>query len=144
MMYSNNKVISQWKGTAKAAPFACLVVHVGPCPNVNLACASHLVFPSLTSTKHFSQLLNLTAPFIMEDKVAKILTNNDTTDYWASPTTQVFAFIGLLWLSLKIFSFWRMIASLFVLPGISVSLLTIVWKEWSDMTLSDTKVKAYQ
>jgi len=43
-----------------------------------------------------------------------------SADKWASPATQVFAFIGLLWLSLKIFSFWRMIASLFILPGISV------------------------
>ncbi|KAK3641796.1 hypothetical protein LTR56_011123 [Elasticomyces elasticus] len=45
----------------------------------------------------------------------------DGNDAWASPMTQVFAFIGLLWLSLKIFSFWRMIASLFVLPGTSLS-----------------------
>ncbi|KAK0936084.1 hypothetical protein LTR29_012362 [Friedmanniomyces endolithicus] len=44
-----------------------------------------------------------------------------SADKWASPATQVFAFIGLLWLSLKIFSFWRMIASLFILPGISLS-----------------------
>ena len=55
----------------------------------------------------------------MEDKIAQALGEND---YWASPTTQVFAFIGLLWLSIKIFSFWRLIASLFVLPGISVRL----------------------
>jgi 17beta-estradiol 17-dehydrogenase / very-long-chain 3-oxoacyl-CoA reductase len=41
-------------------------------------------------------------------------------DQLAVPATQVFAFIGLLWLSLKIFSFWRLIASLFILPGISV------------------------
>lgn len=54
----------------------------------------------------------------MEDKIAQAL--GDDTDYWASPTTQVFAFIGLLWLSLKIFSFWRMLASLLVLPGTSV------------------------
>lgn len=44
-----------------------------------------------------------------------------TEDAWASPTTSLFAFIGLLWLSLKIFSFWRLIASLFLLPGASVS-----------------------
>ena len=56
----------------------------------------------------------------MEDKIATAL-GSDAGDYWASPTTQVFAFIGLLWLSLKIFSFWRMIASLFILPGTSVS-----------------------
>ena len=37
------------------------------------------------------------------------------------PATQVFALFGLLWLSLKIFSFWRLIVSLFVLPGVSVS-----------------------
>jgi 17beta-estradiol 17-dehydrogenase / very-long-chain 3-oxoacyl-CoA reductase len=41
-------------------------------------------------------------------------------DQLAVPATQVFAFIGLLWLSLNIFSFWRLIASLFILPGISV------------------------
>jgi 17beta-estradiol 17-dehydrogenase / very-long-chain 3-oxoacyl-CoA reductase len=56
----------------------------------------------------------------MKDKVAQALGGDD---YWASPTTQIFAFIGVLWLSLKIFSFWRMIASLFVLPGTSVSRL---------------------
>lgn len=55
----------------------------------------------------------------MEDKIAAAL--GDSTDYWASPTTQVFAFIGLFWLSIKIFSFWRLIASLFILPGTSVS-----------------------
>ncbi|CAK4034846.1 Very-long-chain 3-oxoacyl- reductase [Lecanosticta acicola] len=42
-------------------------------------------------------------------------------DKWAGPTTQVFAFIGLLWLSTKIFSFWRLIASLFLLPGAKLS-----------------------
>jgi len=42
-------------------------------------------------------------------------------DKWASPTTQVFAFIGILFVTLKIFSFWRLIASLFILPGISLS-----------------------
>ncbi len=56
----------------------------------------------------------------MEDKVVSVL-GSDNTDYWASPTTQVFAFIGILWLSYQIFSFWRMIASLFILPGSSVS-----------------------
>ena len=54
----------------------------------------------------------------MEDKIAQALGGDD---YWASPTTQIFAFIGVLWLSLKIFSFWRMIVSLFVLPGTAVS-----------------------
>ncbi|KAK5107349.1 hypothetical protein LTR62_001365 [Meristemomyces frigidus] len=42
-------------------------------------------------------------------------------DFWASPTTQVFAFIGLLYITLKIFSFWRLIISLFVLPGTALS-----------------------
>ncbi|KAI6830763.1 Very-long-chain 3-oxoacyl-CoA [Hortaea werneckii] len=42
-------------------------------------------------------------------------------DAWAAPVTAVFAFIGVLWLSLKIFSFWRLVASLFVLPGTSLS-----------------------
>lgn len=41
-------------------------------------------------------------------------------DPYASPTTQVFAFIGLLWLSVKIFSFWRLVASVFILPGAKV------------------------
>lgn len=41
-------------------------------------------------------------------------------DGWAAPVTAVFAFIGVLWLSLRIFSFWRLVASLFVLPGTSV------------------------
>lgn len=55
----------------------------------------------------------------MEDQIAQAL--GSETDAWAAPTTQVFAFIGLLWLALKIFSFWRMMASLFLLPGTSVS-----------------------
>ncbi|KAF2484831.1 hypothetical protein BDY17DRAFT_321730 [Neohortaea acidophila] len=55
----------------------------------------------------------------MEDKIAAAL--GDSTDYWASPTTQIFAFIGLFWLSIKIFSFWRLIASLFILPGTSLT-----------------------
>ncbi|KAI7549481.1 Very-long-chain 3-oxoacyl-CoA [Hortaea werneckii] len=42
-------------------------------------------------------------------------------DGWAAPVTAVFAFIGVLWLSLRIFSFWRLVASLFVLPGTSLS-----------------------
>ncbi|QIX00609.1 hypothetical protein AMS68_006126 [Peltaster fructicola] len=42
-------------------------------------------------------------------------------DRWAAPSTQLFAVIGLLWISLKILSFWRMIASLFILPGVSLS-----------------------
>jgi 17beta-estradiol 17-dehydrogenase / very-long-chain 3-oxoacyl-CoA reductase len=41
-------------------------------------------------------------------------------DKYAVPATQALAFIGLLWITLKIFSFWRLIASLFILPGISV------------------------
>lgn len=42
-------------------------------------------------------------------------------DSLAAPVTAVFAFIGLLYISLKIFSFWRLIASLFILPGTSLS-----------------------
>ncbi|KAF2217867.1 hypothetical protein CERZMDRAFT_108486 [Cercospora zeae-maydis SCOH1-5] len=42
-------------------------------------------------------------------------------DIYAVPTTQVFAAVGLIWLTLKIFSFWRLIASLFILPGASLS-----------------------
>ena len=41
-------------------------------------------------------------------------------DPWAAPATQAFAFIGVLYVSYKIFSFWRLIASLFILPGQSV------------------------
>jgi 17beta-estradiol 17-dehydrogenase / very-long-chain 3-oxoacyl-CoA reductase len=47
------------------------------------------------------------------DKVGSI-------DPWASVTTKAFALIGVLWVSFKIFSFWRLIASLFILPGQSV------------------------
>ena len=54
----------------------------------------------------------------MEDKIASVISDQD---YWASPTTQIFAFIGLFWVSLKILSFWRMIVSLFILPGVNVS-----------------------
>ncbi|KJY00232.1 3-ketoacyl-CoA reductase like protein [Zymoseptoria brevis] len=39
----------------------------------------------------------------------------------AAVTALVFSFIGVLWLSLKILSFWRLIASLFILPGTSLS-----------------------
>lgn len=53
----------------------------------------------------------------MEDKIGEIVHQED---YLVSPTTQIFALIGVVWLSLKILSFWRMIASLFVLPGIKV------------------------
>jgi len=41
-------------------------------------------------------------------------------DPWAAPGTKLFAFIGVVYVSYKIFSFWRMIASLFILPGQSV------------------------
>lgn len=44
-------------------------------------------------------------------------------DPWKEPVTALFAGIGLLYISLKIFSFWRLIASLFILPGTSVSIL---------------------
>lgn len=43
-----------------------------------------------------------------------------TNDPWASPTQQVFTVIGIVFISYKIFTFWRMIASLFILPGKSV------------------------
>lgn len=62
----------------------------------------------------------------MADTQKMAETANDTVhtimgaDYFASPTTQIFAFIGLLYVSVKIFSFWRLIASLFVLPGTNV------------------------
>lgn len=58
----------------------------------------------------------------MADKANAAMESLTDIDYWALPTTQVFAFIGILWLSLKVFSFWRLIASLFVLPGTSVCL----------------------
>ena len=59
----------------------------------------------------------------MENKIAQALGDTEN-DYWASPTTQVLAFIGLIWVSWRILSFWRMIASLFILPGISVSTIS--------------------
>lgn len=46
-------------------------------------------------------------------------------DPYASATTKIFAGVGVLYLSLKIFSFWRLIASLFILPGQSVSTLPL-------------------
>lgn len=46
-----------------------------------------------------------------------------TIDPWASPTQQVFTVIGIVFVSYKIFTFWRMIASLFILPGKSVRTL---------------------
>lgn len=42
-------------------------------------------------------------------------------DPWKEPVTAVLAVIGILFVTLKIFSFWRLIASLFILPGIPVS-----------------------
>ncbi|KAK4552332.1 hypothetical protein LTR86_010503 [Recurvomyces mirabilis] len=57
----------------------------------------------------------------MADTAQQTMNNLAETDYWASPTTQVFAFIGLLYITLKIFSFWRLIASLFILPGTNLS-----------------------
>ncbi|GAB7364822.1 hypothetical protein MBLNU230_g5616t1 [Neophaeotheca triangularis] len=42
-------------------------------------------------------------------------------DPWAAPTTKLFALIGVVWLSLKIFSFWRLIASLLIIPGTKLS-----------------------
>ena len=54
----------------------------------------------------------------MEDKIAKALGGED---YYAAATTQIAALIAVVWISMKIFSFWRMIASLFILPGTKVS-----------------------
>jgi 17beta-estradiol 17-dehydrogenase / very-long-chain 3-oxoacyl-CoA reductase len=48
--------------------------------------------------------------------------NMNPIDPWAAPATKVAAFIGVFWVSYKILSFWRMIASLFILPGQSVCL----------------------
>ncbi|KAG9515291.1 NAD(P)-binding protein, partial [Aureobasidium melanogenum] len=42
-------------------------------------------------------------------------------DPWKEPVTALFAGIGILYITLKIFSFWRLIASLFILPGTSLS-----------------------
>ncbi|EME44214.1 hypothetical protein DOTSEDRAFT_71895 [Dothistroma septosporum NZE10] len=42
-------------------------------------------------------------------------------DIYAAPSTQVFAFIGIAFISWHIFSFWRLIASLFILPGAKLS-----------------------
>ncbi|KAK6429988.1 hypothetical protein LTR95_013862 [Oleoguttula sp. CCFEE 5521] len=42
-------------------------------------------------------------------------------DPYAALATQVAALIGVLFISLKIFSFWRMIASLFFIPGQKLS-----------------------
>jgi len=45
---------------------------------------------------------------------------NEVEDTLTKPVTAIFAFVGILYISLKIFSFWRLVASLFVLPGKSV------------------------
>ncbi|KAK4629364.1 Very-long-chain 3-oxoacyl-CoA reductase [Fulvia fulva] len=42
-------------------------------------------------------------------------------DIHAAPTTQAFAFIGIAFIACKIFCFWRLIASLFILPGAQLS-----------------------
>jgi len=47
-------------------------------------------------------------------------------DPWKQPATTALALIGVLFVSIKIFSFWRLIASLFILPGVSVGCLTKV------------------
>ncbi|KAF2164041.1 hypothetical protein M409DRAFT_25811 [Zasmidium cellare ATCC 36951] len=52
------------------------------------------------------------------EKVEDVFATNDP---WASPTQQVFTVIGIVFVSYKIFTFWRMIASLFILPGKSLS-----------------------
>ena len=59
--------------------------------------------------------------FFTMDTIAEV------EDHLAKPVTQVFAFIGILYVCLKIFSFWRLIASLFVLPGKSVSHIIDIW-----------------
>lgn len=46
-------------------------------------------------------------------------------DPWKEPVTAALAVIGILFVTLKIFSFWRLIASLFILPGIPVSVLCL-------------------
>nr|POE82414.1 very-long-chain 3-oxoacyl-coa reductase [Quercus suber] len=53
--------------------------------------------------------------------VENVIETLSPIDPWAAPTTQAFAFIGILWITFKIFSFWRLIASLFILPGIPLS-----------------------
>jgi len=53
------------------------------------------------------------------DKLAEV------EDHLAAPATFIFALIGVLFVSLKIFSFWRLIASLFILPGTSVRILEV-------------------
>lgn len=45
---------------------------------------------------------------------------DEIDDPLAKPVTAIFAFIGILYITLKIFSFWRLVASLFILPGKSV------------------------
>ena len=42
-------------------------------------------------------------------------------DPWKQPATTALALIGVLFITVKIFSFWRLIASLFILPGTAVS-----------------------
>ena len=53
-------------------------------------------------------------------QITTIMDKLNPIDPWAAPATQAFAFIGVLVVSYKIFSFWRLIASLFILPGQSV------------------------
>ena len=64
------------------------------------------------------------------NKQHQIVSVNDMAvlieDPWKEPVTALFAGIGLLYISLKIFSFWRLIASLFILPGTSVSILVFL------------------
>ena len=106
-------------------------LYTGPCAvrNREGAVGDHLGLVSLVSSNpsaffnhaHYtanqlSRILELLQVFTMEN-VADVIPG---IDKWAAPTTQVFAFIGLLWLSTKIFSFWRLIASLFILPGANV------------------------
>ena len=75
----------------------------------------------------FLDIDKTTFPFIKQHQIVSV---DDMAviieDPWKEPVTALFAGIGLLYISLKIFSFWRLIASLFILPGTSVSFLVAV------------------
>ncbi|KAJ9629708.1 hypothetical protein H2203_002089 [Taxawa tesnikishii (nom. ined.)] len=53
--------------------------------------------------------------------MAPVEVNHALEDPWVKPLTGIFTFVGILYVTLKIFSFWRLIASLFFLPGTSLS-----------------------
>jgi len=87
-----------------------------PCPNIEphasaAWCQMNFITPNQELSVHCEQTIHSTSTIM--DKLNPI-------DPWAAPATQAFAFIGVLWVSYKIFSFWRLIASLFILPGQSV------------------------